>query len=75
MPHPEGYRKALRLMKQADKFNRPIICFIDTKGAYPGKAAEERGQSEAIARNLFEMADLRYLLFVLLLVKAEVVVP
>jgi acetyl-CoA carboxylase carboxyl transferase subunit alpha len=59
MPHPEGYRKALRLMKQADKFNRPIICFIDTKGAYPGKAAEERGQSEAIARNLFEMAGLR----------------
>lgn len=58
MPHPEGYRKALRLMKQAEKFNRPIICFIDTKGAYPGKAAEERGQSEAIARNLFEMAGL-----------------
>jgi acetyl-CoA carboxylase carboxyl transferase subunit alpha len=59
MPHPEGYRKALRLMNQADKFNRPIICFIDTKGAYPGKAAEERGQSEAIAHNLFEMAGLR----------------
>ena len=59
MPHPEGYRKALRLMKQADKFNRPIICFIDTKGAYPGKAAEERGQSEAIARNLFEMSGLK----------------
>lgn len=59
MPHPEGYRKALRLMKQAEKFNRPIICLIDTKGAYPGKAAEERGQSEAIARNLFEMAGLR----------------
>jgi acetyl-CoA carboxylase carboxyl transferase subunit alpha len=58
MPHPEGYRKALRLMKQAEKFKRPIICFIDTKGAYPGKAAEERGQSEAIARNLFEMASL-----------------
>lgn len=58
MPHPEGYRKALRLMKQADKFNRPIICFIDTKGAYPGKAAEERGQSEAIAKNLFEMASM-----------------
>nr|WP_208416484.1 acetyl-CoA carboxylase carboxyl transferase subunit alpha [Thalassobacillus devorans] len=58
MPHPEGYRKALRLMKQADKFNRPIVCFIDTKGAYPGKAAEERGQSEAIARNLMEMAGL-----------------
>lgn len=58
MPHPEGYRKALRLMKQAEKFGRPIICFIDTKGAYPGKEAEERGQSEAIARNLFEMAGL-----------------
>ncbi|MCL7747779.1 acetyl-CoA carboxylase carboxyl transferase subunit alpha [Halalkalibacter alkaliphilus] len=58
MPHPEGYRKALRLMKQAEKFKRPIICFIDTKGAYPGKAAEERGQSEAIARNLLEMAGL-----------------
>ncbi|MFT9848311.1 acetyl-CoA carboxylase carboxyl transferase subunit alpha [Aneurinibacillus sp. REN35] len=57
MPHPEGYRKALRLMQQADKFNRPIICFINTTGAYPGKAAEERGQSEAIARNLREMAS------------------
>lgn len=59
MPHPEGYRKALRLMKQAEKFHRPIICFIDTKGAYPGKAAEERGQSEAIAKNLVEMAGLK----------------
>lgn len=59
MPHPEGYRKALRLMKQAEKFNRPIFCFIDTKGAFPGKAAEERGQSEAIARNLIEMASLK----------------
>ncbi|MDX8359311.1 acetyl-CoA carboxylase carboxyl transferase subunit alpha [Cytobacillus sp. Hm23] len=58
MPHPEGYRKALRLMKQAEKFQRTIVCFIDTKGAYPGKAAEERGQSEAIAKNLFEMAGL-----------------
>ncbi|WP_163653332.1 acetyl-CoA carboxylase carboxyltransferase subunit alpha [Listeria sp. PSOL-1] len=58
MPHPEGFRKALRLMKQANKFGRPIICFIDTKGAYPGKAAEERGQSEAIARNLYEMSDM-----------------
>ncbi|WP_085991709.1 acetyl-CoA carboxylase carboxyl transferase subunit alpha [Oceanobacillus senegalensis] len=58
MPHPEGYRKALRHMEQAEKFNRPIISFIDTKGAYPGKAAEERGQSEAIARNLMEMAGL-----------------
>lgn len=59
MPHPEGYRKAMRLMKQAEKFSRPIICMIDTKGAYPGKAAEQRGQSEAIARNLFEMAGLK----------------
>ncbi|UOR11944.1 acetyl-CoA carboxylase carboxyl transferase subunit alpha [Halobacillus amylolyticus] len=58
MPHPEGYRKALRLMKQAEKFQRPIITFIDTKGAYPGRAAEERGQSEAIARNLLEMSGL-----------------
>ena len=56
MAHPEGFRKALRLMKQADKFARPIITFIDTPGAYPGNAAEERGQSEAIARNLLEMA-------------------
>lgn len=59
MPHPEGYRKALRHMKQAEKFNRPLICFIDTKGAHPGKEAEERGQSEAIARNLVEMAGLK----------------
>ncbi|MGA9173087.1 MAG: acetyl-CoA carboxylase carboxyltransferase subunit alpha, partial [Thermoactinomyces sp.] len=56
LPHPEGYRKALRLMQQADKFGRPIICFIDTQGAHPGVEAEERGQSEAIARNLREMA-------------------
>lgn len=58
MPHPEGYRKAIRHMKLAEKFNRPIITFIDTKGAEPGKAAEERGQSEAIAYNLKEMAGL-----------------
>lgn len=58
MAYPEGYRKALRLMKQAEKFNRPIFTFIDTKGAYPGKAAEERGQSESIAKNLMEMASL-----------------
>lgn len=57
-PHPEGFRKALRLMKQAEKFNRPIITFIDTKGAYPGNTAEERGQSEAIARNLRDMSVL-----------------
>jgi len=58
-PHPEGFRKALRLMKQAEKFNRPIVTFIDTKGAYPGNTAEERGQSEAIARNLRDMAMLK----------------
>ncbi len=58
MPLPEGYRKALRLMKQAEKFKRPIICFIDTPGAFPGVNAEERGQAEAIARNLFEMSAL-----------------
>jgi acetyl-CoA carboxylase carboxyl transferase subunit alpha len=59
MPNPEGYRKVLRLMKQAEKFNRPVICFVDTPGAYPGIGAEERGQGEAIARNLMEMANLR----------------
>lgn len=57
-PYPEGYRKALRLMKQAEKFNRPIICLIDTQGAYCGIGAEERGQGEAIARNLLELSDL-----------------
>ena len=59
MPRPEGYRKALRLMKLADKFERPIFCFVDTPGAYPGLDAEERGQGEAIARNLREMATIR----------------
>lgn len=59
MPSPDGYRKALRLMKQAEKFGRPVICLIDTSGAYPGKEAEERGQGEAIARNLFEMSGLK----------------
>ena len=58
MPNPEGYRKALRLMKQAEKFNRPIITFIDTPGAYPGMGAEERGQGEAIAKNMYEMSKL-----------------
>ncbi len=58
MPHPEGYRKSLRLMKQAEKFRRPIITLIDTPGAYPGLEAEERGQGEAIARNLLEMSNL-----------------
>jgi acetyl-CoA carboxylase carboxyl transferase subunit alpha len=59
MPNPEGYRKALRLMKLAEKFNKPIVTFIDTPGAYPGIEAEERGQGEAIARNLLEMAQLK----------------
>lgn len=59
MPHPEGYRKALRLMKQAEKFNRPIITIVDTPGAFCGIGAEERGQGEAIARNLLEMMRLR----------------
>ena len=59
MPHPEGYRKALRLMKQAEKFNRPIITFIDTPGAFPGIGAESRGQAMAIANNLYEMSDLK----------------
>jgi len=59
MPHPEGYRKALRCMKLAEKFSRPVISFIDLPGAYPGLGAEERGQAEAIARNLLEMSRLR----------------
>lgn len=59
MPHPEGYRKSLRLMKQAEKFKRPVICFVDTPGAFCGIGAEERGQGEAIANNLFEMMMLK----------------
>jgi len=59
MARPEGYRKALRLMKQAEKFKRPVICFVDTPGAYPGMDAEERGQGEAVARNLMEMSSLK----------------
>jgi acetyl-CoA carboxylase carboxyl transferase subunit alpha len=59
MPHPEGYRKALRLMRQAEKFGHPVVTLIDTPGAYPGIGAEERGQAEAIARNLLAMALLR----------------
>jgi len=59
MPHPEGYRKALRLAKQAEKFHRPVICFIDTPGAFCGVAAEERGQGEAIAKNIAEFMTLR----------------
>ena len=57
-PHPEGYRKALRLMKQAEKFGRPVICFVDTSGAYCGTGAEERGQGQAIAENLMELSTL-----------------
>ncbi len=59
MPNPEGYRKALRLMKLAEKFNKPVVCLIDTPGAYPGEEAEQRGQGEAIARNLMQMASLK----------------
>ena len=59
MPNPEGYRKAIRMMKQAEKFGRPIITFVDTKGAYPGIGAEERGQGEAIAKSMFEMSKLQ----------------
>lgn len=58
-PHPEGYRKALRLMKQAEKFNRPVVCFVDTSGAFCGIGAEERGQGQAIAENLMEMTALK----------------
>lgn len=58
MPQPEGYRKALRLMRQAEKFGRPVICFVDTSGAYCGVGAEERGQGQAIAENLLEMSTL-----------------
>ena len=67
MPSPEGYRKALRLMKQAEKFDRPIITFVNTSGAYPGMEAEENGQGEAIARNLYEMSDLHVPTFTFLI--------
>ncbi len=67
MPNPEGYRKALRLMKLAEKFNRPVITMLDTPGAYPGLEAEERGQAEAIARNLFEMSRLRVPILVVII--------
>ncbi|MDR2648142.1 MAG: acetyl-CoA carboxylase carboxyl transferase subunit alpha, partial [Clostridiales bacterium] len=63
MSHPEGFRKSLRLMKQAEKFNRPAVCFVDTLGAYPGIDAEERGQSAAIANNLMEMMTLKIPIF------------
>ncbi len=67
MPNPEGYRKALRVMKLGEKFKRPVVCLIDTPGAYPGIGAEERGQAEAIARNLMEMARLRVPILVLVI--------
>jgi len=67
MPNPEGYRKALRLMKLAEKFGKPVVTLIDTPGAYPGIEAEERGQAEAIARNLFEMAQLRVPIIVVII--------
>ena len=69
MPNPEGYRKALRLMKMAEKFGKPIVTLIDTPGAFPGLEAEERGQGEAIARNLIEMVQLKVPLSALLLAK------
>lgn len=67
MPNPEGYRKALRLMKLAEKFNKPVITMLDTPGAYPGLEAEERGQAEAIARNLFEMSRLKVPIIVVII--------
>ncbi len=67
MPNPEGYRKALRLMKLAEKFNKPVVCFVDTPGAFPGLEAEERGQGEAIARNLIEMAQLTVPIIVIII--------
>ena len=68
MSRPEGYRKALRVMKLAEKFNRPLICLVDTPGAYPGIGAEERGQAEAIAKNLMEMAVLTVPILVVVIV-------
>lgn len=67
MPNPEGYRKALRLMKMAEKFNKPVVCFVDTPGAFPGLEAEERGQGEAIARNLLEMSQLEVPIIVIII--------
>ncbi len=67
MPNPEGYRKALRLMKLAEKFNKPVICLVDTPGAFPGLEAEERGQGEAIARNLLEMSQLTVPIIVIII--------
>jgi acetyl-CoA carboxylase carboxyl transferase subunit alpha len=67
MMNPEGYRKALRLMKLAEKFGKPVVTFLDTPGAYPGIEAEERGQAEAIARNLFEMSHLRVPIIVVII--------
>ena len=67
MANPEGYRKALRLMKMAEKFNKPVVCFVDTPGAFPGLEAEERGQGEAIAKNLMEMAQLTVPIIVIII--------
>jgi acetyl-CoA carboxylase carboxyl transferase subunit alpha len=67
MANPEGYRKALRLMKKAEKFNLPIVCFVDTPGAFPGLEAEERGQGEAIARNIMEMSQLKVPVIVIII--------
>lgn len=73
MANPEGYRKALRLMHLAEKFDKPVICFIDTPGAYPGLEAEERGQAEAIARNLFEMSRLPVPIICVIIAKVPLV--
>lgn len=73
-PNPEGYRKALRLMKQAEKFGRPVVTFINTAGAYPGVGAEERGQGEAIARNLLEMSDLKVPIIAIIIGEGALVV-
>ena len=75
MPSPEGYRKALRLMKEAEKFHRPIICFVDTPGAFCGLEAEERGQGEAIARNLFEMSAIKVPILSIFVGEGEVAAP
>ena len=72
MPNPESYRKAIRFMKQAEKFKRPVITFIDTKGAYPGIEAEEKGQGEAIAKSMFEMAKLKVPIISIELEKVQV---
>lgn len=71
MPHPEGYRKALRIMRLAERFSMPILTFVDTPGAYPGIEAEERGQVEAVARNIMEMFEIRVPILVFIVGEGE----